>query len=152
MAGRAGRDKAEGKVILQTYAPRHYAYRFIANYDYKNFFDKELSIRKNTMFPPFTTILRLLFSSQSEEIVREITKLCYTDIKHLRDIYLDDFVYLDAMKSPITKIKNKIRYQILMRIKHEHEDEIIQKLYKICDKHTNAKVSMFVEINPQNLS
>lgn len=152
MAGRAGRDKAEGKVILQTYAPRHYAYRFIANYDYKSFFDKELSIRKNTMFPPFTTILRLLFSSQSEEIVREITKLCYTDIKHLRDIYLDDFVYLDAMKSPITKIKNKIRYQILMRIKHEHEDEIIQKLYEICDKHTNAKVSMFVEINPQNLS
>lgn len=152
MAGRAGRDKAEGKVILQTYAPRHYAYRFIANYDYKSFFDKELSIRKNTMFPPFTTILRLLFSSQSEEIVREITKLCYTDIKQLRDIYLDDFVYLDAMKSPITKIKNKIRYQILMRIKHEHEDEIIQKLYEICDKHTNAKVSMFVEINPQNLS
>ncbi len=152
MAGRAGRDRAEGKVILQTYAPRHYAYRFIANYDYKSFFDKELSIRKNTMFPPFTTILRLLFSSQSEEIVREITKLCYTDIKHLRDIYLDDFVYLDAMKSPITKIKNKIRYQILMRIKHEHEDKIIQKLYEICDKHTNAKVSMFVEINPQNLS
>ncbi len=152
MAGRAGRDKAEGKVILQTYAPKHYAYRYIANYDYKSFFDKELSIRKNTMFPPFTTILRLLFSSQSEEIVREITKLCYTDIKRLRDEYIDDFVYLDAMKSPIAKIKNKIRYQILMRIKHKNEDEIIQKLYEICDRHENAKVSMFVEINPQNLN
>ena len=50
------------------------------------------------------------------------------------------------------KIKNKIRYQILMRIKHEHEDDIIQKLYEICDKYENAKVSIFVEINPQNLS
>ena len=152
MAGRAGRDKAEGKVILQTYAPRHYAYRYIANYDYKSFFEKELNIRKNTMFPPFTTILRLLFSSQNEEIVRETTKLCYTDIKQLQSEYLQDFVYLDAMKSPIGKIKNKIRYQILMRIKHEHEDDIIQKLYEICDKYENAKVSIFVEINPQNLS
>ncbi len=152
MAGRAGRDKAEGKVILQTYAPRHYAYRYIANYDYKSFFEKELNIRKNTMFPPFTTILRLLFSSQNEEIVRETTKLCYTDIKQIQSEYLQDFVYLDAMKSPIGKIKNKIRYQILMRIKHEHEDDIIQKLYEICDKYENAKVSIFVEINPQNLS
>lgn len=150
MSGRAGRDKVEGKVILQTYAPRHYAYRFIANYDYKSFFDKELNIRKNTMFPPFTTILRLLFSSQNEEIVRETTKLCYNDIKHLRDEYLEDFVYLDAMKSPIRKIKNNIRYQILMRIKHTHENEIIDKIYKICDKYN--KVSVFVEIDPQNLS
>ena len=152
MAGRAGRDKEEGKVILQTYSPRHYAYRYIANYDYKNFFEKELNIRKNTMFPPFTTILRLLFSAQNEEIVREVTKLCYTEIKNIRNEYLDEFVYLDAMKSPITKIKNKIRYQILMRIKHNHEDEIIQKIYQVCDKYQSAKVSIFVEINPQNLS
>ena len=152
MSGRAGRAKDEGIVILQTYAPRHYTYRFIANYDYKSFFIKELNLRKTTMFPPFTTILRLLFTAQVDETVREITKMCYNDIKKLRDDRLNDFVYLDVMKSPISKIKNKIRYQILARIKNENKDDIIEKIYDICDKYQNGKVSIFVEINPQNLS
>ena len=56
------------------------------------------------------------------------------------------------MKSPIGKIKNKTRYQILARIKKEEDDDIIQKMYSICDKYQNPKVSVFVEIDPQNLS
>jgi len=40
VAGRAGRSKDEGKVILQTYAPRHYVYKFASNYDYKGFFKR----------------------------------------------------------------------------------------------------------------
>ncbi len=152
MAGRAGRDESEGKVILQTYVPRHYAYRFIANYDYKGFFDKELNLRKVTQFPPFTTIIRLLFNADVDEIVRETTKMCYTEIKELKNNYPKDFVYLDVMKSPIGKIKNKIRYQILMRITHDNENELISQIYNICDKYMNSKVSVFVEINPQNLS
>ena len=152
MSGRAGRAESDGKVILQTYAPRHYAYRYIANYDYKSFFEKELNLRKTTQFPPFTTIIRLLFTAQSDEIVREITKICYTDIKTLQSEYHKDFVYLDVMKSPIGKIKNKIRYQILARIKKDKEEELISKIYSICDKYQNAKVSVFVEIDPQSLS
>lgn len=152
MSGRAGRDDKDGIVVLQTYAPRHYAYRYIANYDYKGFYEKELNLRKTTMFPPFTTIIRLLFSADVDEIVRETTKMCYNDIKIIRDEYLDEFVYLDVMKSPIGKIRNKIRYQILARIKHENENQIISKIYNICDKYMNPKVSIFVEINPQNLS
>ena len=61
-------------------------------------------------------------------------------------------MYLEAMKSPITKLKKKIRYQILMRIKEENCDNIIEKIYKICDNIEQNKVSIFVEIDPQNLS
>ena len=152
MSGRAGRAKSEGKVILQTYVPRHYAYRFIANYDYKSFFEKELNIRKATNFPPFTKIIRLLFTGDNEEIVREYTKLCYSKVKELMNNNLQDFVYLDAMKSPISKIKKKIRYQILMRIKEKNCDNIVEKIYEICDNIEQNKVSLFVEIEPQNLS
>ena len=65
---------------------------------------------------------------------------------------LQDFVYLDAMKSPISKIKKKIRYQILMRIKEKNCDNIVEKIYEICDNIEQNKVSLFVEIDPQNLS
>ncbi len=152
MSGRAGRAESEGKVILQTYVPRHYAYRYIANYDYKSFFEKELNIRKATNFPPFTKIIRLLFTGDSEEIVRENTKLYYSKVKELMNNNLQDFVYLDAMKSPISKIKKKVRYQILMRIKEKNCDNIVEKIYEICDNIEQNKVSLFVEIDPQNLS
>ena len=152
MSGRAGRAEAEGKVILQTYAPKHYAYRYIANYDYKSFFDKELNLRRTTKFPPFTKIIRILFSGDVEEIVRETTKMCYNDIKQLRFDNINEFVYLDVMKSPIGKIKNKVIFAVLARIKKDDGDDIIQTMYSICDKYQNPKVSVFVEIDPQNLS
>lgn len=150
VAGRAGRSESEGKVILQTYAPRHYVYKFAANYDYKGFFRKEENIRKTAEFPPFTRILRILFSDHDENYVRELLKVCYTEIEKLKGEYGKDIIYLDAMKSPIKRIQDKYRYQILLRMKLENADEIENKIFEIVNK--NAKNSVFFEINPQNLS
>ena len=44
VAGRAGRSSTQGRVILQTYSPRHYVYRFATNYDYQGFFKKETNL------------------------------------------------------------------------------------------------------------
>ena len=150
VSGRAGRSENEGKVILQTYAPRHYVYKFAANYDYKGFFRKEENIRKTAEFPPFTRILRILFSDHDENYVRELLKVCYTEIEKLKGEYEKDIIYLDAMKSPIKRIQDKYRYQILLRMKLENADEIENKIFEIVNK--NAKNSVFFEINPQNLS
>ncbi len=152
MAGRAGRSSAEGKVILQTYAPRHYAYKFIANYNYKGFYNKEINLRETAKFPPFTTIIRLLFTSDNEELAREIVKKCHNKIFDLSNEYKDDFVYYDAMKSPVARIKNRYRYQILIRLKKDREREIIDKIYSACDACSHPKVSFFVEINPSSLT
>ncbi|MBR1984560.1 MAG: primosomal protein N', partial [Clostridia bacterium] len=150
VAGRAGRSEDEGKVIHQSYSPRHYVYKFVSNYNYKAFYDKEINLREVTKFPPFYKIVRILFSASNEDLVREVAKKCYSDIIGIRNEYLTDFVYLEAMKSPLTRIKNAYRYQILMRISNNRE-EIVDKIYKVCDKYLNTKVSLFVEINPQNL-
>lgn len=152
MAGRAGRSDAEGKVILQTYAPRHYAYKFIANYNYKGFYNKEINLRETALFPPFTTIIRLLFTSDSEEKAREAVKKCHGKIFDLAQQYKDNFVYYDAMKSPVSRIKNKFRYQILIRLKNQNIKEIIDKIYSACDECYTQKVLFFVEINPSSLS
>lgn len=150
VAGRAGRSANQGKVDLQTYSPKHYVYKFASNYDYKGFFRKEENIRQTTQFPPFTRILRILFSGHDENLVRETLKVCYTEIEGLRKDYLEDIIYLDAMKAPIKRIQDKYRYQIMMRLKLEKADEIENKVFEIVDK--NAKEGAFFEINPQNLS
>ncbi len=150
VAGRAGRSSQQGRVILQTYSPRHFVYRFATNYDYKGFFKKEANLRKVTNFPPYARILRVLFSHEDEKVVAQECKLCFGKIKAIKEQYPDDFVYLDVMKAPLNKIKNKFRYQILMRFKLEKADEIEKKVFETVDP--KAKSSVFFEVNPNNLS
>lgn len=150
VAGRAGRSANEGKVVLQTYSPKHYVYKFASNYDYKGFYRKEINIRQTAQFPPFTRILRILFSDFDENYVRELLKICYTDIEKLKSQFKDEFIYLDAMKSPIKRIQDKYRYQIMMRLKLEKAQELENEAFKIVDK--ASKNSVFFEVNPQNLS
>ncbi len=150
VAGRAGRGETQGKVVLQTYAPRHYVYKFVANYDYKGFFKKEENIRQTAVFPPFSRIVRILFADFDEEYVRQLVKMCYNEIVKLKEEFKDEFLYLDVMKSPIKRMQNKFRYQILMRLKLSKADEIESKAFEIVDK--LSKNSVFFEINPSNMS
>lgn len=150
VAGRAGRSSIEGKVILQTYSPKHYVYKFASNYDYKGFFRKEENIRETAQFPPFTKIIRVLFADHDENYVRNLLKICYNEIEKLKDEFGDQIIYFDAMKSPIKRMQNKYRYQILLRTKLEKADEIENRVFDIVDK--NSKNSVFIEINPQNMT
>lgn len=150
VAGRAGRSSQQGKVILQTYSPKHYVYRFATNYDYKGFFKKEANLRKVTNFPPYARIVRILFTHENENIVANECKLCYNKVKEIKEKYKDDFVYLDVMKAPLNKIKGKYRYQIMMRFKLDKADEIEKQVFETVDP--KCKSSVFFEINPNNLS
>ena len=150
VSGRAGRSKEQGKVILQTYSPRHYVYRYAQNYDFKGFFKKEANLRKVTNFPPYTKVLRILFSHEDENIVAKEIKVCYNKVQEVKEKFKDDFIYLDVMKSPLNRIKTKYRYQILMRFKLGKAKEIEDEIYKCIDE--KAKSSIFFEVNPQNLS
>ena len=150
VSGRAGRSKEQGKVILQTYSPRHYVYRYAQNYDFKGFFKKEANLRKVTNFPPYTKVLRVLFSHEDENIVAKEIKVCYNKVQEVKEKYKDDFIYLDVMKSPLNRIKTKYRYQILMRFKLAKAKEIEDEIFKCVDE--KAKSSIFFEVNPQNLS
>jgi primosomal protein N' (replication factor Y) len=60
VAGRAGRGPDPGRVIVQTYAPGHYAVRAAAALDVDGFADEELLRRRLLGYPPFSVLARLL--------------------------------------------------------------------------------------------
>ena len=60
VAGRAGRGPLPGRVIIQTYAPTHYAVRAAAALDVDGFADEELLRRRLLGYPPFGVLARLL--------------------------------------------------------------------------------------------
>ena len=152
VAGRAGRADKAGEIYLQTYVPNHYVYRLASFYDYPAFYKKEINLRQVTMYPPFSKIVRILFTSEDENLAKETARVYYEEVKKLQRAYENEFVYLGVMKSPIGRIQNKFRLQILMRFKLSHENEITSKIFEIADSVKKTGVTAFVEINPQNLS
>ena len=56
VAGRAGRDGREARVVVQTSNPEHYSLRCAAVGDYDGFYAAELPARKAFSFPPFAEL------------------------------------------------------------------------------------------------
>ena len=148
VAGRTGRKNNDGYVILQTYAPKHYVYNFARNYDYLGFYSKENNLRQTTMFPPYTNILRILISSESDNRAKEVTKKLFDKATELKQKYGNKIIFLQAMPSPVKRIQTKYRYQILTR--YLPNEEITCDFFNISDI-IEKDVSIFVEINPNNL-
>ena len=152
VAGRAGRSEKEGKVILQTYYPKHYVYRCAATYDYNAFYKREISMRELSHFPPFVSMLRVLVVGQNEEKVRLETERIFVRLKQIREEYSSDFVYLQAMKCPKKRLQGNFRYEVMIRLYKKNSEAIISKIYDVCRDVKENKVSIFVENDPQNLS
>jgi primosomal protein N' (replication factor Y) len=56
VAGRAGRDGRESRVVVQTSNPEHYSLRCAAAGDYEGFYAADLPARKAFVFPPFADL------------------------------------------------------------------------------------------------
>ena len=54
------------------------------------------------------------------------------------------------MKSPVKRIKNKFRYQLLMRLTGDYS-LIKDEIYEIAESAKSQKVLCYVEENPSNL-
>ena len=152
VSGRSGRSDDDGNVVLQTYVPNNPVYLNCANYDYLKFYDKEINLRETRKFPPFARLVRILLTSENDVIVKNTTHEIMLKLKNYRVEYGKEFFFLQGMKAPVSKIKNKHRYQIVLRFSNICGDEIIDRVYKLLDEYKNSKISIFVENNPQSLS
>ena len=66
----------------------------------------------------------------------------------IKQKYGKEIIFLQAMPSPVKRIQNKFRYQILTR--YIPNDKITCDFFSISDI-IEKDVSIFVEINPNNL-
>jgi primosomal protein N' (replication factor Y) len=65
-AGRSGRGSIPGKVVMQTYAPEHYVIICSQNQDYQAFYEKEITYRKELLYPPFHQLIKIMVTSEDE--------------------------------------------------------------------------------------
>lgn len=149
VAGRSGRAGAKGKVVLQTYSPENYILRYAISYDYNGFFENEVKMRKAALFPPYSIICRVMVVADDDEAALAALKEVYLGIEEIRKENASEFIFLNKMHSPIKKIQNKVRYQVLARLK---TDKYLKDIYALAANASTDKTLVYVEENPVNLS
>ena len=149
VAGRSGRAQEKGKVVLQTFDPENEVLRYATSYDYEGFYKNEISLRAAMMFPPFSKIVRVLITGEEEKKTVETLKEVYFALERLYTENPEKFLFFNKMRSPIKRIQNKHRYQVLMRL---CDTSVLPDIYEACAQVKSKDALISVEENPANLS
>ncbi|MBC1546726.1 primosomal protein N' [Listeria sp. FSL L7-1435] len=116
VSGRAGRHERTGEVVVQSYNPEHYSIEFAKKHDFIGFYNHEMQLRKMGSYPPFYYLTMINVSDENEmKAIRTIQEMA----QFLRGKLGPDAVILGPVPSTITRIKNKYRYQCIIKYKIE---------------------------------
>ncbi len=149
VAGRAGRGKKAGKVILQTYSPENYSIIYASQNDYKSFYEEEILIRNLRNYPPFTKILAINLSSEDEKKLIENIQRLSEKIK-IKAEENDKIEMLGPCPCGVSKIKNSYRWQVI--IKGNFDEDFAMAIKEIVYNDIDYKaIRISIDINPNSL-
>lgn len=116
VAGRAGRGDKPGEVIIQTYDPEHFSISCAQNHDYISFYRKELAIRKALIYPPFSHLIRIMFTGINEVDVITVARFWQEKLVAAKlNLGLDKIEILGPAPAGILKIKDRFRWQLIIK-------------------------------------
>ncbi|KIX90965.1 primosomal protein N' [Staphylococcus microti] len=147
VAGRAGRHKKKGEVIIQTYNPDHYAIEDVQANDYLAFYDKEMRFRQLAKYPPYFYLINFT-------ITHEKMKVALQAATHVHQILLQHLTerafILGPAPAALSRINNEFRFQILL--KYKSEPGLINALRYLDDyyheRYEQEKLALRIDIGP----
>ena len=113
VAGRAGRDKRIGEVIIQTYQEHHHSILFARQHDFKGFYQQEIQFRTQMNYPPLTRLINIRITADDLTAVINHSRLI---AGRLRRVAGDAYDLVGPAPCPLTILNNKYRWQILLKI------------------------------------
>lgn len=111
VAGRAGRRKKQGEVILQTSHPEHPLIQTVLTHDYAGMFAMQIEERQLFRYPPFFRLIDIRLKHRKEEIVQKAVD----EYARLLRTRLGDRI-LGPDKPAVGKIQNLFIRKILLKI------------------------------------
>ncbi len=114
VSGRAGRGELEGRVVVQTYYPDHYAILAAVEHDYAAFAERELKYRRWMHYPPFGALANVLVQSPKLE---EAAGWASTLAKSLlpNQTTPEGVRVLGPCTAPIARIKGVYRFHMILK-------------------------------------
>ncbi len=150
--GRAGRRELQGKAVIQTYMPEHYAITMASHQDFKGFYKLEMEKRRQFRYPPFTRLGRAVVRGVKLEQVMEFSE----NLKNFLTPYKghkEELEILGPVSCPMEKLNNQYRYHIILKSMNiQRINHMLAGVKDFFQKHKlSAYLFLELDIDPQNL-
>lgn len=150
VAGRAGRGDLQGRVLIQTYYPEHYALRHSQTQNYEAFYEEEIAFRQKLSYPPFVSLASILIKHPNYNYAfdnAQILKDCLIKANKENSCRI-----LGVAPAPLARLKNEFRLQIIVKAQNRKNlrQTLDFALHDAEDKFCDLRI-VNVEIDPINL-
>ncbi len=116
VAGRAGRGRAAGEVVIQTFLPDHPGLKAAALQDFDLFCRRELADRRDLNFPPFSRLVDVSFSGRDEdEVIQCSSRVKLRMEDWLRGKGVSSVDVMGPAPYPISRVRNRVRWHLTLR-------------------------------------
>lgn len=148
VSGRPGRHSMNGEVVIQTYNPEYTSLVFAQKNDYPGFADQELQNRQELNYPPFGRLASVRIQGLDLKKVKQAVSLIEKN-SYLLQKKISNLMVLGPVPSPIFKLKNKYRYQLLIKSKNAKSiRDFLSYLFKNTDLPSGVQVN--IDVDPMN--
>ena len=152
-AGRAGRGKLPGEVVIQTYSPQHYAIELAAGQDYGRFYEAEIAYRQMMRYPPCGHMLVMMTASADEMTAFLSMELLAKKIRQAQEKgKLSGLQLIGPADAAVAKVKDI--YRKVLYFKHQEYGTLVQikdVLEQFVNRHREFKnVSVQFDFDPMN--
>jgi primosomal protein N' (replication factor Y) len=114
VSGRAGRFHPDGRVLIQTFRPDNPTIRLAASGQAGEFYARELAVRREMNFPPFSRLIRLVFRSRAAELAYRAAGLVKREVTAAASAE-HRFDVLGPAECPLTVIAGNTRCHLIFR-------------------------------------
>ncbi|MBI1939436.1 MAG: primosomal protein N' [Ignavibacteriales bacterium] len=154
VSGRAGRSEKEGEVIIQTENARNFVLQKVVENDYKGFYEKEIALREQGEYPPFTRLGLIEMKNEKEDRVKAAIKEFSNYLKK----YQKNLKVTPPAEAAIYRIKGQYRYQILIKSSRKIDPSgkllrsaIHNSYIEYMQKTRFKEVKVIIDIDPQSI-
>ena len=147
--GRGGRGEKQGRAVIQTFTPANETITQAAAQNYDDFYNSEIIIRQLNDAPPFSDILCITASGETESRVVE-SCAC---IKRMLTELLKDSGNIDILgPTPlnVVRVNNRFRYRIIIRCNANSEiRRAVSQTIVLCNKEKKFRgISFYADSDP----
>ncbi len=153
VVGRSGRGKYPGKALIQTLTPENPIIQLAAKQDYEAFFNTEIRIRKQMIYPPYCDLCVIGFACEQEDRARAAAHYALDRLSALNaaDYPEQKLIILGPMPARIAKVSNKYRFRLIIKCKNTAGlRRMIAALLKELGSQSSLNgITIYADMNPK---
>ncbi|MBK7980425.1 MAG: primosomal protein N' [Ignavibacteriae bacterium] len=154
VAGRSGRSKEEGEVIIQTQNFKNFVLQKVLDNNYKAFYENEILLRQQNFYPPFSRIALVEINNEDQQKAKQAA----FDFNKRLMKFSDKLIILPPNEAIISKIKGIFRFQIMIKSMRKSDpngkilrNALMNALVDYNQKSRFRDVKLYFDIDPQSV-